>query len=131
MNPSCFLIDDDLDDQEMFCDALFEVNKNVKCQIANSGEEALEKVQSDSSFIPDFIFIDVNMPLMNGFVCLKELRRFDHLKNTKMIMYSTSAEEKLAGQSRELGAFDYVVKPPQLNLLKEKLFRLMSSDQIT
>ncbi len=121
----CFLVDDDIDDQEFFCLALRQLDETILCEVANSGEEAIERLEAGVQVVPDYLFIDINMPRMNGFVCLKELRKLDHLKETRMILYSASPEEKVAVQSKELGAFAYVVKPPYLGLLREKLSQII------
>jgi DNA-binding response OmpR family regulator len=123
--PYCFLIDDDLDDQDLFCYVLNEIDPNIRCEVANSGEEALDRFQAHPQLIPDFIFIDVNLVLMNGFVCLKELKKFNQLAHSKMIMYSTNPDEKLRSQSIELGALQYIVKSPHLQQLKEQLSRII------
>jgi CheY-like chemotaxis protein len=117
----CLLIDDDLDDQEIFCMALKELNSEIECTLADNGEQALERLQSNSSMQPDIIFIDVNMPLMNGLECLQELKKLDHLNDSEMFMYSTSSESRMKSKSLELGAKDFIVKPPSVTMLKDIL----------
>ncbi|MEO5906507.1 MAG: response regulator, partial [Saprospiraceae bacterium] len=56
--PTVFLIDDDSDDQEIFSLALEKANKQVQCVFADDGIHALEKLEAETDFIPDFIFID-------------------------------------------------------------------------
>ncbi len=72
---------------------------------ANNGTEALEQVQAQE---PDLIVLDVVMPKMGGFECLKELRTFS---STPVIMLSAkgSNEDKIEGL--KLGADDYLAKP--------------------
>jgi CheY-like chemotaxis protein len=121
----CLLIDDDLDDQEIFCMALKEVSSDIECMLANNGEQALEKLQPDPSVQPDFIFIDLNMPLMNGFECLQELKKIEHLRDSEIFMYSTSSESRMMTKSLELGAKDFIVKPPSVAMLKEILSHVL------
>ena len=122
-----FLIDDDLDDQELFVMALQEVDKNFSCTVANSGIEALQKLKEDTSFVPDYIFLDVNMPKMNGIQCLAEIRKLPHLRDVQVIMFSTSSDKKIVQASRELGATDFQVKPAGLGLLIEKLATIVAA----
>jgi PleD family two-component response regulator len=117
----CFLIDDDTDDQEIFCMALREIDEKIECVLANNGEQALSKLQPNPEFQPDFIFIDLNMPLMDGFECLQEIKKLDHLKNSEIFMYSTASESRMMKQSIELGAKDFIIKPPSVSMLKDIL----------
>jgi CheY-like chemotaxis protein len=116
----CLLIDDDPDDQEIFRMALREVDKSINCVLANDGIDALT-ILKPPTFTPDFIFIDINMPRMNGIQCLTEIKKLDHLKGARIIMYSTTAQPKVVELSKELGASDFLVKPVSLDLLTEQL----------
>lgn len=123
----CFLIDDDLDDQELFVMALQEVDKEMACTIANDGIEALQKLKNDASFVPDYIFLDVNMPKMNGLQCLAEIKKLSHLKDVEVIMFSTSSDKNIVQKSKELGATDFQVKPAGLGLLIKKLAGILAA----
>jgi CheY-like chemotaxis protein len=123
----CFLIDDDLDDQEIFLMALQEIDENISCHFANNGIEGLEKLNQDHSYIPDYIFLDINMPKMNGMECLPEIKKLNHLQGVKIIMYSTSADKRMMHESRTLGANDFLVKPPGMQLLIENLSKILKS----
>jgi CheY-like chemotaxis protein len=111
-----FLIDDDLDDQEIFNMALQDVDGSISCRFANDGIAALNALK-DAAFIPDCIFIDLNMPRMNGNECLTEIKKIERLQAVPIIMYSTSSDKRLIERSMELGANDFVVKPAGLNAL--------------
>lgn len=117
----CLLVEDDLDDQEIFCLALQEVGKEIECVFAKDGFEALTILQQNQSGPLNPIFIDVNLPRMNGLVCLQEIRRKFPDKNIKIIIYSTSSEGSVISDSKALGADDFLVKPTSLTLLVEKL----------
>ncbi|AYB29105.1 response regulator [Chryseolinea soli] len=122
----CLLIDDDQDDQEIFSMALEDINRDIQCIMASNGILALEKLKAKKPLIPDYIFIDVNMPKMNGIECLQEIQKLDHLKHADVFMYSTSSDEKMIEKSKALGAKDFIVKPPGLTLLTEKLLQVFS-----
>src|SRR5687768_4181197 len=113
-NPTVFLIDDDTDDQEIFGHALERANGHVKCVFANDGIQALEKIQSDADFKPDFIFIDMNMPRMNGQQCLAEIKKIERLKDTPVYMYSTASDPESLEENKRLGAKDFIVKPSDI-----------------
>jgi len=125
----CLVIDDDADDQEIFKMCLNTVAPHVRCASAKNGVEAVTMLQSNTGYSPDFIFIDMNMPKMNGLECLRKLKEMDHLKKAKMFMYSTTSEKTAVSESKELGAEDFIVKPAKTLELKEKLawiFRVVS-----
>lgn len=113
----CFLIDDDIDDQEIFAMALQEFNDSISCYFANDGVKALEKLNRDSAFTPHCIFIDINMPRMNGVECLEEIKKINRLKSVPVCMYSTSAEATIVARTKELGAADFIVKPASISVL--------------
>jgi CheY-like chemotaxis protein len=118
---NCFLIEDDIEDQEIFQTALQQVDQNMGFMTACNGAEGLNKLKEDPSFVPDFIFLDLNMPKINGLQCLTEIRQLDHLKDTKIIMYSTSSDPAMMEASNLLGANDFLIKPDKLGLLINKL----------
>lgn len=124
----CFLIDDDNDDQEIFILALDTIGKDIHCITANDGIEALNKLQTDTDFIPDFIFLDLNMARMNGRECLVEMKKIPRLNNTPIIIYSTSSELKDLAETKQLGAADYIVKPPSISILTKRLEQVLSRD---
>src|SRR5688572_28451127 len=62
------LVEDDEDDQYLFCESLMELHPEIECQIAQNGAEALELVKQLPPF--DMIFLDLNMPKVDGFECL-------------------------------------------------------------
>lgn len=121
MMNECLIIDDDQDDQEIFLMCLEDVSKDISCTTRNNGVEALAMLTADSNYTPAYIFIDVNMPKMNGIECLKALKNIERLKNTKIFMYSTTSESSAFTRSRELGATDFIIKPSRTIDLKTKL----------
>jgi CheY-like chemotaxis protein len=122
----CLLVDDDLDDQEIFLMTLEKINKNIKCLTANDGVEALSLL-TQNSFVPDYIFLDVNMPKMNGIECLRSIKNIERLNDCKIFMYSTTSETSVLEKSKKLGATDFIVKPASPALLKETLSEILKN----
>ena len=120
MRKICLLVDDDEDDKEIFAMALNEANPSIECYIASDGIEALLML-SDTSFVPDYIFLDLNMPLMSGKECLVEIRKRPHLTETPVIIFSTSSSQKDIVDTKALGASSFITKPPRISMLAKKL----------
>jgi CheY-like chemotaxis protein len=123
MNPmkkTCLLIDDDIDDQEIFALALSKINFPFDCIFANNGLEALKSLDQ-KTILPDYIFLDLNMPRMNGKECLAELKKNERLRHIPVVIYSTSSSLLDINDTRELGAKDFIIKPFSLTELTEKL----------
>ncbi|GAB3282202.1 response regulator [Larkinella harenae] len=127
MNASvtCFLIDDDEDDQELFTLALKKVDPTLTCVVADDCREALQKLKQDDNFWPQYIFLDLNMPRMHGKQCLVELKKIARIEHIPIIIYSTSSELKDIVETRELGATDFLTKPPLLSTLTAHLSKLL------
>lgn len=123
--PLIFLADDDVDDQMLFLEALAEINAAIRCIIATNGEEALNYFKQKTDQLPDFIFLDLNMPRMSGLKCLAELKKMDIIKNIPVIMYSTSAQQDYIEKSLQLGAQHFFVKPTNFSGLTQFLRQLL------
>ncbi|MCE3280803.1 MAG: response regulator receiver protein [Bacteroidetes bacterium] len=112
----CFLIDDDIDDQKIFSIISEEVDNTIKCSFANDGVDAIEKLTT-CEVVPDLIFLDVNMPRMDGVECLRKIKKIDRLKNIPVYMYSTTADPTTVTLTKRLGVKDFIVKPNNINEL--------------
>ena len=121
----CLLVDDDADDQEIFFMALQEVDKSIHCIFADGGD-ALARLNADPSFLPHYIFMDINMPRMNGLECLQEIKKITRLMSVPVFMFSTSADAGIIARAKELGATDFIVKPPSVSMLSKLLAQLLN-----
>jgi CheY-like chemotaxis protein len=127
-NPkTCFLIDDDHEEQEIFEYALKSVNPTVLIVTASNGIDALQKLVTEKDFNPDFIFLDLNMPRMDGKETLKELRKIDRLNLIPVVIYSTSGSERDIRETQALGANFYLEKQGNLTILKKRLADFFST----
>lgn len=103
------LVDDDMDDSELFLEAMGEIDSSITCYNACDGEQALEKLQQIQP--PDMIFLDINMPRMDGWQCLSILKSNPVYSNIPVIMYSTSSHQREVNRALELGAKGFFAKP--------------------
>ena len=109
---SCLLIDDDPDDQDMFCLILKEIPRKITCLIAGNGQEALQKLPKMDPR-PDLIVLDLNMPIMNGFQFLQEIQHDEQINTIPVIAFSTSSDLGLV-ELKKLGALEVFTKPNSL-----------------
>lgn len=128
--PTIFLVDDDYDDQELFAIALKRTNVEVNCVFADDGTAAIQKLQQSDQFSADIIFLDMNMPKMNGLQCLEKLRSIDKLKDTPVFLYSTFADARMIERNRIAGATDTIIKPSNLKDLTSILSELLKKHLI-
>ena len=113
-------VDDDQEDREFFCDALREIDPTIICLVAGSGMEALSLLQTQRPR-PDYIFLDINMPMMDGKQCLKALKSLPDLASIPVIMYSTSTDTREIRECYSLGAEDFLIKPHSFEKLVNDL----------
>lgn len=125
----CFLIDDDIDDREVFMYALEAVNPAIRCITACNGREALNLL-GKADIYPDLIFLDLNMPLMNGEQFLKEVQHCERLKKIPIIILSTSSNPKTVSETRKLGAKLFITKPDKVSILEKKLKDILTGNLI-
>ncbi|WP_295116371.1 response regulator [uncultured Chitinophaga sp.] len=117
---TCLLIDDDTDDQEIFILALKQIDDNIGCQVFDNGRTAIETLKQAPE-LPNYIFLDLNMPLMDGRQCLQAIRQISRLDDVPVIIYSTSSDPKDKQETLKLGAGHYIEKQASLPQLVKKL----------
>ena len=123
-------VDDDQEDREFFCDALKEIDPSITCLVAESGTQALSLLQGHMP-LPDFIFLDINMPMMDGKQCLKKLKSVPELEPIPVIMYSTSTNTREIRESYKLGAVDFLIKPSSYDKLVNDLISVFAFSRRT
>ncbi len=121
-----FLADDDEDDRMLFSEALSEINPSIKCVMAKNGEEALFLLTNGLFEPPDYIFLDLNMPVMNGLKCLAEIKKRPELSHIPVVVYSTSSKKEYEEESKKLGAMNFFSKPPDFTGLTKYLRTFLS-----
>lgn len=120
----CLLIDDDEDDQELFALTLEDLHAPITLHIANNGFDGLSLLRSEQ-IKPDYIFLDLNMPRMNGKECLRLLKEDSALQNIPVVIFSTSDEIQDITDTKALGALDFISKPAltsELTILLQHFF---------
>lgn len=120
-----FYIDDDADDLDFFSIACHELGENAT--LFNSVDKLYHQLENPPPS-PSLLFLDLNMPLKNGFEIIKELRAYDRYQRLPLIVYSTASSPDIVKKARLLGASMYVVKPTALAQLRRVLQHILGID---
>ena len=121
-----FFADDDQDDQELFINALQQIDESFTCITASNGEETLQKLLDTTCQLPEIIFLDLNMPKMNGKQCLIKIKENKTLRHIPVIMYSTTANKKEMEETNQLGAAFFFQKPNSFDELCYALEKIVN-----
>jgi CheY-like chemotaxis protein len=112
-------VDDDEDDRMVFSAVIHETYTNILYNDFKSAEEVISYLDCDFIMPPDLIFLDLNMPLKDGFFVLRALKKKERLKNIPVVIFSTSKNPSDIEKSKKLGAVGYAVKPSDIGTLMQ------------
>ena len=118
-------VDDDADDGFLFMEAIKDTNSSATCLVISSGKTAVQLLSQDIDELPDYIFLDINMPGMDGRECLAKLRSMPRLKGVAIIMFSTSISNSDKEKFLQLNASAYQ-KPSDYHSLKSVISKILS-----
>jgi CheY-like chemotaxis protein len=125
VNKSIVLIDDDLDEAELFFDALCEIKGRHDFRSFSDGVEALDHILTNRNY-PNFVFLDLNMPLLSGKEVLKKIRSHTDTCDISIVIYSTSISPADIEETRELNVSHYLQKPEDFDSLCRDLRHILS-----
>ncbi len=108
-----------VDDEPVIVNLLkkFLEKKNYDVVTASNGMEAIEKVKGEK---PKVVLLDIYMPGKSGLEVLKEIKQYD--KKIGVIMVTAVTDEAVGRNALDLGAFDYIIKPFDLDYLEKVLW---------
>jgi len=113
------LVDDEVEYLETLVKRL--TRRGVSAAAVHSAAEALARFDTDP---PDVVVLDVKMPGMDGIQALREIKRRHPL--VEVIMLTGHADVEVAIEGMELGAFDYLMKPTDID---ELLFKIQDAHE--
>jgi CheY-like chemotaxis protein len=120
------------DDREFFADAVMEIDPDVILKEAEDGMYLMDDLLRISpGDLPDFIFLDINMPRKTGLECLEEIRNHENLRVVNVVMLSTSNDPDNIQKAMELGATFYAVKPSCFEKLKSILDEILGMNLVS
>ncbi|MCX5693455.1 MAG: response regulator transcription factor [Candidatus Omnitrophica bacterium] len=115
------LVIDDEEDMQKLLKIRFEQESFIVIT-ASDGEAGIKAAELEA---PDLILMDIMMPKMDGYSCLKEIRKISKIKDTPILILSGKEEEKI----KDLFAFQkisgYVEKPFELDSLVAKIKEIL------
>ena len=116
------VVDDEADVQPLFLQRFRKEIKNheLEFDFALSGEEALDYLKEKHSEIV-LILSDINMPGMSGIELLSRIRHEYEVPPPVVMMITAYGDDENRSQAMNNGANDFLTKPLDFNLLKEKL----------
>ena len=115
-NPVILIVDDHPDNLSVLYDVLD--TKNYDVRVARDGRNALEIIKND---LPDLVLLDVIMPGMNGFEVCAKLKASKETKDIPVIFMTALTETVNKVRGFELGAFDYITKPFQIEVVLSQI----------
>jgi CheY-like chemotaxis protein len=110
-NITIFIADDDEDDRNLFIDSAKEVNKDINFITASDGQEAMRILKDERNLLPDYIFLDLRMPRINGKQCLEEIIKDERLRHIPVFIYTTSRDVNDSIELEKKGAVHFISKP--------------------
>ena len=103
------LVEDDTEDQYLFTLALDSLNLNAYCKAVNNGQEALDHLNNIANY--EIIFLDLNMPIMNGVDCLKALKENENCRHIPVVIITTSMNPFELDNCKKMGVAHIFHKP--------------------
>jgi len=124
-----YIVDDDAEDRDLLMEALYSIDKAGQCFTAKNGEEGLRKLAEDLIPVPDFIFLDLNMPRLNGKQFLIEIKKIERFSHIPVVIYTTSSDATAREEMKRLGALYYITKPDGFDEICNALLSVFSLEK--
>jgi len=120
---SIVLAEDDCDDQEIFSEALRQSAPSLKLISVKNGNELLSLLHD---FLPDLLFLDLDMPGLSGLECLKRIRADERISELPIIIFSSTTRAANIAAAYELGADLFFIKPSSFREATASLSRILA-----
>ena len=121
------LIDDNSEEHSLFELALKRINVGSQYYSASSCDEALDSIFSRSIAMPDFIFLDIDMPEIDGNGCLSMLKAQSNTRDLAVILYSTKDHEEQISYMLKHGAVCHLDKSRSFEKFCRELKTILTS----
>lgn len=125
MIKAIIIADDDPDDKDIFLLAIKEINPSLGVFNVSDGKELIELLKS---FVPDMVFLDLDMPYKNGLECLVEMRNHPQWHGLPTVVYSSTTRPANIQTAYETGAHLFFIKPSVLKEYIQSLEAILKLD---
>jgi CheY-like chemotaxis protein len=122
------LADDDVDDREIFADVCADIDAGLELMLFKNGKMLLDFLETPNTSAPAIVFLDINMPIKDGFECLNEIRSNTKFNELCIIVYSTSISTSDVTRAKKLGADGFLQKPCSYSKLKLAVQKILDTD---
>lgn len=119
------LADDDFDDCDIFSEVFSAQFPDIKLSISNDGGTLMDYLNRPPDPTADLIFLDLNMPVLTGPQCLKQIRESALLRNNIVIIFTTSSSPDDIKKMYEMGANYFITKPNDYNDMGKLISKAM------
>jgi len=109
LSKKILLAEDDEEDVDLFKEVFTDLKVDVNLEVAANGIDLMQMLE-DAEVLPELVFLDLNMPLKNGMLCLQEIKANQRWKDVKVIILSTSSHQDQIKAAYDKGADFYMVK---------------------
>ncbi len=120
--------DDDSDDRIFLSEAIREIDPAIRCITVCDGMEALAYLES-TPLLPDLVLLDINMPVMDGWECMNEIRKRKRCSEIPILIYSTTSDPVEILRYEKMGA-SFLCKPSSFRGLCEMLMKHLTFQQV-
>ncbi len=120
------LVDDDVDDRELFVEAFSYIDGPSIVSTLEASDQLLDYLRG-VDVLPDYVFLDLNMPRKSGKECLKEIQQHESLRKIRVVIFSTSINTKDVAETYQDGAYCFIQKPNSFSDLQEILQKVLTS----
>ena len=126
MSRTILLVEDNPDDEELTLRALKRNRIANHVEVARDGAEALDVLfrQADEERLPSLVLLDLQLPKLDGLEVLRRLRADPRTAAARVVVFTTSREERDVVASYHLGANSFIRKPLDFNAFTEAVQRL-------
>src|SRR5690348_11232383 len=124
-----FIIDDNEDFVLLFCQAVAKSHGECQCLSAENGYNALRQLKFMLPTVPDFIFVEVKMPIMNGHEIVAELKKINPLSTVPIIMYTAQTSPEDEAKAKANGVSGFYSKPNSSEKINELITQVLKMKQ--
>lgn len=126
MGKLAVIIDDDEDDIIFLSETLSQIDNSIECLTFQSPTRAIIELSKLVGIVPAYIFIDYNMPIINGLECYRRLHDIEGFAMTKFILNSTNVDNELTEKFLADGGHFIFKKPFSTEAYKRLIIQALS-----